>query len=207
MTNRPDWHNYFMSIASVVATRATCKRKQVGAVIVRDRVLLSTGYNGSVRGLPHCTDVGCVMEDGHCITTVHAEANAIIQAAKNGVGIDGATIYTTASPCWPCLKLILNSGIQCVVYGESYRLDPKVVSTMEKLALEFFHVPEIDTSAETPKEGHLWHPFGDSLITSCARCGAMIDKMLIKSPEHLLKLCQSPCTPSTLTSIINKVFP
>ena len=74
-----------MNIARQVATRSTCPRKHVGAVIVRDRTILSTGYNGSIRGLPHCSDVGCLMEDGHCVATVHAEANAIIQAAKNGV--------------------------------------------------------------------------------------------------------------------------
>ena len=90
-------------------------------MIVRDRTILSTGYNGSIRGLPHCSDVGCLMEDGHCIATVHAEANAIIQAAKNGVSIEGAEIYTTASPCWPCFKLIANSGLRGVYFGEFYR--------------------------------------------------------------------------------------
>ena len=85
MAERIGWHQYFMNIAAQVATRATCQRKHVGAVIVRDRTILSTGYNGSIRGLPHCDDVGCVMEDGHCVSTVHAEANAILQAARNGV--------------------------------------------------------------------------------------------------------------------------
>ena len=97
---RVDWHTYFMNIARQGSTRSTCPRKHVGAVIVRDKTILSTGYNGSIRGLPHCSDVGCVMEDGHCVSTVHAEANAIIQAAKNGVSIEGAELYTTASPCW-----------------------------------------------------------------------------------------------------------
>ena len=101
MDRRASWDEYFMNIARMVATRATCDRKHVGAVLVRDRTLLSTGYNGSIRGLGHCSEEGHMMEDGHCVRTVHAEANAIIQAAKNGVAIDGATIYTTASPCWP----------------------------------------------------------------------------------------------------------
>ena len=101
-----------MGIAHQAATRSTCPRKHVGAVIVRDRTVLSTGYNGSMRGLPHCEDAGCVMEDGHCVTTVHAEANAILQAAKNGVAVDGAELYTTASPCWNCFKLIANAGIR-----------------------------------------------------------------------------------------------
>ena len=108
--HRVGWHEYFMNIATQAATRSTCDRKNVGAVIVRDRTILSTGYNGSVRGMPHCDEVGHDMESGHCVGTIHAEANAIIQAAKNGVRIDGAEIYTTASPCWNCFKLIANSG-------------------------------------------------------------------------------------------------
>jgi dCMP deaminase len=121
MSARADWHTYFMNIARQVASRSTCDRKHVGAVIVRDRTILSTGYNGSIRGMPHCDDVGHLMEGGHCVATVHAEANAIIQAAKNGVRIDGAELYTTASPCWSCFKLVANAGIRTVYYGEFYR--------------------------------------------------------------------------------------
>ncbi len=97
---RASWDEYFMNIASEVSTRSTCDRKFVGAVIVRDKSILATGYNGSIRGLPHCDEEGHLMEDGHCVRTVHAEANAIVQAARNGVRIEGATIYVTASPCW-----------------------------------------------------------------------------------------------------------
>ena len=121
MTERLDWNRYFMNIATQVAQRATCPRKHVGAVVVRDRRILSTGYNGSLRGLPHCDEVGCLMEDGHCIATVHAEANAILQAAMNGVRIEGGEIYTTASPCWHCFKLIANAGLVGVYFAEFYR--------------------------------------------------------------------------------------
>ena len=110
-----------MDIAKVVATRATCDRKHVGAVIVRDKSILATGYNGSIRGLGHCDEEGHLMEDGHCVRTIHAEANALIQAARNGVRIDGATIYVTASPCWGCFKMIANAGIARIVFGEFYR--------------------------------------------------------------------------------------
>ena len=120
---RPDWDQYFMDIAKVVASRATCDRKHVGAIIVRERVILSTGYNGSVRGMQHCDEIGHMMEEDHCVRTVHSEANAIIQAAKNGVAIDGATIYCTASPCWNCFKLIANAGLSKIVFGEMYRDD------------------------------------------------------------------------------------
>lgn len=121
---RPSWDTYFMRVATDVATRATCPRKHVGAVIVRDKRILSTGYNGSPRNMPHCTEVGCELKNlggrDSCVRTIHAEANAIAQAAQNGVSIDGATVYTTASPCYDCSKLILNSGIKKVVYGEFY---------------------------------------------------------------------------------------
>ena len=129
---RPSKDLYFMNIARTVATRSTCTRKQVGAVIVKDGVILSTGYNGSIRKMDHCEDAGCWMEDGHCIRTVHAEANAIIQAAKNGVSTNGATIYTTASPCFNCFKLIANCGIFEVVYGEHYR-DPRTMVFADRM--------------------------------------------------------------------------
>ena len=124
-----------MDIAHQVATRATCDRKHVGALLVRDRIILSTGYNGSIRGLPHCDEVGHMMENGHCVATIHAEANAIIQAAKNGVGVDGSTIYTTASPCWPCFKLIANAGCKRIVFGEFYR-DQRIFEYATRLGLE-----------------------------------------------------------------------
>ena len=135
MDLRASWDEYFMNIARMVATRATCDRKHVGAVLVRDRTLLSTGYNGSIRGLGHCSEEGHMMEEGHCVRTVHAEANAIIQAAKNGVAIDGATIYTTASPCWPCFKLVANSGTRRIVFGEFYR-DERIFEHAKRLGIE-----------------------------------------------------------------------
>lgn len=134
MTERVDWNRYFMNIAAEVATRSTCPRKHVGAVIVRDRRILSTGYNGSLRGLPHCDETGCLMEDGHCVATVHAEANAILQAAQNGVSLAAGEIYTTASPCWNCFKLIANSGLKAIYFGEFYR-EPRIRYYAEKAGL------------------------------------------------------------------------
>jgi dCMP deaminase len=138
-----------MDIARQVATRATCDRKHVGAVVVRDRTILSTGYNGSIRGMPHCDEVGHMMESGHCVATVHAEANAILQAAKNGVRIDGATLYTTASPCWPCFKLIANSGCVRIVYGEFYR-DPRIFEVAAQLKLELVNLQEGGQATSRP---------------------------------------------------------
>jgi dCMP deaminase len=123
-----------MEISRVVASRSTCDRKHVGALLVRDRMILSTGYNGSIRGMPHCDDVGHLMEGGHCVATIHAEANSILQAARNGVRIDGADLYTTASPCWPCFKLVANAGIQRVVYAEFYR-DDRIFDVARRLGI------------------------------------------------------------------------
>jgi len=136
---RDNWDGYFMRIAAVVATRATCDRKHVGALLVRDRTILSTGYNGSIRSMPHCDDAGHMLENGHCVATIHAEANSILQAAKNGVRIEGADIYTTASPCWPCFKLIANSGLKRIVYGEFYR-DERTFEVAKKLGIELVQV-------------------------------------------------------------------
>ena len=135
MSHRTSWDEYFMEIARQVATRATCDRKHVGALLVRDRIILSTGYNGSIRGMPHCDEVGHLMENGHCVATVHAEANAVLQAARTGVRIEGSSLYTTASPCWPCFKLVANAGIVRVVYGEFYR-DPRIFDVAARLSIE-----------------------------------------------------------------------
>lgn len=137
---RASWDEYFMNIARVVSSRSTCDRKFVGAVIVRDKTILSTGYNGSIRGMPHCTEVGHMMEDNHCVATIHAESNAILQAAKNGVSIDGASIYVTASPCWNCFKQVTNSGIRRIIYGEFYR-DSRIFDVAGKLGVELHHMP------------------------------------------------------------------
>lgn len=117
---RPSWDEYFLKIAEMVASRSTCDRCHVGAVIIKNKVILSTGYNGAPRGLPHCDDVGHEIVDGHCIRTVHAEANAVTQAARNGASIDGACIYLTNSPCYDCFKMIVNSGISEVRYKDFY---------------------------------------------------------------------------------------
>lgn len=135
---RASWDEYFMRIAVDAATRATCDRRHVGAVIVRDKSVLATGYNGSIRGLAHCDEAGHLIEDGHCVRTVHAEANAIVQAAKNGVRIEGATIYVTASPCWGCFRLVANAGITRIVFGEAYRLDTKIASFAEDCGIDLF---------------------------------------------------------------------
>lgn len=137
MSNRPSWDNYFMTITRQVAERSTCTRAKVGAVIVRDKNILATGYNGSPAGLPHCLDVGCLVYksttpsgevEENCFRTIHAEINAIAQAAKNGHAIRDADIYLTHTPCIHCFKVLVNTGIKRIVYERPYKL-----ATIEEL--------------------------------------------------------------------------
>lgn len=120
MSARPSADVTFMEIALAASRRATCPRRSVGCVLVRDGAPLSTGYNGAAKRLPHCTDVGCAIDHGHCTRAVHAEVNAIIAAAKHGVSTLGATAYVTAFPCAQCFHDLINAGIVRIVYGSAY---------------------------------------------------------------------------------------
>ncbi len=117
---RPGWDEYFMQIARTVATRATCPRASVGAVLVREHRILTTGYNGSPRGVAHCTEVGCTLINDHCVRATHAEANAVVQAALHGVNLDGSTAYCTHQPCVNCSKLLISAGVRKIVYETAY---------------------------------------------------------------------------------------
>lgn len=116
-----------MKIAREVATRATCDRKHVGCLLVRDNHILATGYNGSIPGMDHCDDVGHIVINGQCLRTTHAEQNAICQAGKYGTSIQGATAYVTCEPCWVCFKLLLTCGITRIVYDDLYRSEDQVL--------------------------------------------------------------------------------
>ena len=142
---RVSWETYFMNIAVEVATRSTCDRKHVGAVIVKDKTILSTGYNGSIKGLPHCDEAGHEMVEGHCIRTTHAEANTIVQAAKNGVEINNGEIYITASPCYNCFKLIANAGIKSIYFLEFYR-EERIIEHAREAGIELIHLDETTES-------------------------------------------------------------
>ena len=125
---RPDWDTYFLSIAKLVSTRSTCLRRKVGAVIVKDKRILTTGYNGAPAGLPHCQEVGCLREklnipsgERHELCRgLHAEQNAIIQAAIYGISIKDAILYSTHFPCSLCVKMLINAGIKKIIYEEGY---------------------------------------------------------------------------------------
>src|SRR4030042_473734 len=133
---RPEWDIYFMKIAHVVALRSTCDRAFVGTVMVLDKRILTTGFNGSPAGLPHCDEAGHLMIDGHCVRTIHAEANAIIQAALHGVSTKGSTCYVTHFPCIQCAKMLINAGVGRIVYDQEYRIDEN--------SLEFLHLAKVE---------------------------------------------------------------
>jgi len=137
---RPDRTKYFMGIAKAVAARSTCDRAQVGCVLVKDNQIISTGYNGAPRGLPHCDEVGHWMDNGHCIRTVHAETNAIIQAALHGVATSGSTCYVTHAPCINCCMALINAGIEHVYFGDAYRLDDNVLNHFITAGVSLFEV-------------------------------------------------------------------
>jgi dCMP deaminase len=146
---RPSWDEYFMEVCEAISKRATCERGRSGCVIARDRQILVTGYVGAPAGLPHCDEVGhqfkkTIHEDGsvttHCVRTVHAEQNAICQAAKIGVSIDGATLYCRMTPCRTCAMLIINCGIKCVVCQRRYHDSEDSLSMFEKAGVTIEHL-------------------------------------------------------------------
>jgi dCMP deaminase len=147
--DRPLWNEYFMQIATLVATRSTCLRRKVGAIIVRDNQILATGYNGAPKGVSHCAELGCLRKkinipsgERHEICRgVHAEQNAIIQAAVNGVSIKNASIYCTHQPCSICAKMIINSEIEAIIIGEEYP-DPlaREMITSTNIRMVYFDV-------------------------------------------------------------------
>lgn len=146
---RPSWDAYFIEVANTVSQRATCNRGKSGCVIVRDKQILVTGYVGSPVGLPHCDDVGhqmkkTVHEDGtvtnHCVRTVHAEQNAICQAAKRGIALKGATLYCRMTPCRVCAMLIINCGIERIVCERKYHAGAESEKMFEEAGITLEYV-------------------------------------------------------------------
>ena len=145
---RPTWDEYFMQITDLVATRSTCLRRKVGAILVRDRQILSTGYNGAPAGLAHCLEVGCLREQENVPSgqrhemcrAIHAEQNAIIQAARHGVSIEGAILYTTHQPCVICTKMLINVSVKKIYYREGYP-DELSKQMLVQAGVELIEVP------------------------------------------------------------------
>lgn len=140
---RKPWDLYFIDIAKMVASRSTCLRipNGIGAILVKNKRILSTGYTGSLPGLYHCTSVGCkIGSNGGCIRTVHAEINAITQAAQHGISINGADVYTTMSPCWDCFKALATSGIKNIYYWTEYRTIDLQKEFAAQMSIGLFHL-------------------------------------------------------------------
>lgn len=133
---RISWHDYFMAQSHLLALRSTCERLSVGATIVRDKRIIAGGYNGSIAGDEHCIDTGCYVVENHCIRTVHAEINALLQCAKFGVPTSNAEIYVTHFPCLSCTKAIIQAGIKKVYYAIDYKNHPYAIELLKKASVE-----------------------------------------------------------------------
>ena len=143
---RKSWNEYFMEITELVASRSTCDRAFVGCVLVnKDHRIVSTGYNGSVAGNPHCSEVGHTMRDGHCIATIHAEMNALLYCAKEGIPVKGCTAYVTHFPCLNCSKALIQAGIEKIYYKNAYRVDDYALDLFEKNGV---HLEQINPGRE-----------------------------------------------------------
>lgn len=133
---RPDWDDYFMSMAYMAAERSTCDRLRAGSILVKDRRIIGSGYNGAPPKMEHCDDVGHLMHEGHCIRTLHGEENTLLQAAKLGIQTEGSTIYATYSPCYHCLKKLIVAGVKRIVAAKMYR-DDRVFQACEEVGIVF----------------------------------------------------------------------
>jgi len=147
MPKRPDWDEYFLKLAMLASERSTCPRMHCGCVLVKDKNVIATGYNGSIPGDAHCEEAGCLIVDNHCVRTVHAEMNALIQAARRGHGVEGASAYITNMPCTTCSKALITAGVKRVVIFSHYH---------DTMAEEFFAKAKvaIDRIAMPEKEIH-----------------------------------------------------
>lgn len=138
---RTSWEEYFMHIAESISERGTCDRAYVGCVLVnKDNRIVSTGYNGSISGNPQCDEVGHVMREGHCIATIHAEMNALLYCAKEGISVKNTTCYVTHFPCLNCTKSLIQAGIIKIYYRHGYRMDEYAIEVLEKNNIEYIQI-------------------------------------------------------------------
>lgn len=141
MKSRISWQEYFMNIAKIVSERSTCDRAYVGCVLVnKDNRIVSTGYNGSISGNPQCDEVGHTMRDGHCIATIHAEMNALLYCAKEGISVKDSVCYVTHFPCLNCTKALIQAGISKIYYENGYRIDDYAVKLLDRNNIEYIQI-------------------------------------------------------------------
>jgi dCMP deaminase len=143
INKRPAWDEYFLKLAMLVSERATCPRMHCGCVLVKDKRILSTGYNGSIPGDAHCEDDGCIIEDNHCIRTIHAEMNALLQCSIHGVSTKGATAYVTNMPCTNCAKALIAAGIvEIVIFSDYHETRAEEFLSKAKVKLRRLPMPQ-----------------------------------------------------------------
>lgn len=141
MKSRISWQEYFMNIAKIVSERSTCDRAYVGCVLVnKDNRIVSTGYNGSISGNPQCDEVGHTMRDGHCIATIHAEMNALLYCAKEGISVKDSVCYVTHFPCLNCTKALIQAGISKIYYENGYRIDDYALKLLNSNGIEYIQI-------------------------------------------------------------------
>ncbi|MBS7344494.1 MAG: ComE operon protein 2 [Caryophanon sp.] len=138
---RITWDQFFMAQSHLLALRSTCTRLAVGAIIVRDNRVIAGGYNGSISGDEHCIDEGCYVVDNHCVRTIHAEMNALLQCAKYGTPTTNAAVYVTHFPCLPCTKSLIQAGIRQIYYAKDYKNNPYAEQLLARAGVDVKHVP------------------------------------------------------------------
>lgn len=184
--DRISWDQYFMAQSHLLSLRSTCTRLMVGATIVRDKRIIAGGYNGSVSGSVHCIDEGCYVIDGHCVRTVHAEANALLQCAKFGVPADGADIYITHFPCLQCCKQLIQSGIKRVYYAEDYRNHDYAVQLFKEANVTTKKVELTDLAVDTQYNEK--RDFVNSLLDTMEGNSKITDKDIKQLKEQATQL-------------------
>lgn len=167
--NRISWNQYFMAQSRLLALRSTCERLAVGATIVRDKRIIAGGYNGSIAGGVHCIDEGCYVIDNHCVRTIHAEMNALLQCSKFGVPTEGAEIYVTHYPCLQCCKAIIQGGIKAVYYAIDYKNHPYAIELFKQAGVKVEQVEQDDLNFDWKREEKLG--FAAELIEKLAEAG------------------------------------
>ncbi len=180
---RISWDQYFMAQSHLLALRSTCTRLTVGATIVRDNRIIAGGYNGSIAGGTHCIDEGCYVIDNHCVRTIHAEMNAILQCAKFGVPTANSEIYVTHFPCLQCCKSIIQAGIKAVYYAEDYKNHPYAVELFEQAGVK---AAKVEIKKPIDVYGKQKHEFVDSLLQQLEEIGLdkeAIDKLHQKANQ------------------------
>lgn len=173
---RITWDQFFMAQSHLLALRSTCARLTVGATIVREKRIIAGGYNGSISGDEHCIEQGCYVVDNHCVRTVHAEVNALLQCAKYGTPTNGADLYVTHFPCLPCTKSIIQAGIKNVFYAKDYKNSTYALELFEKANVNVVHVPFDEAKIDFLKDDKL--DLVLEMLNKLRMSGASTDELL-----------------------------